>query len=163
MERKRIFTMVAVAVIALGAGTAIAGPHHRGMHPDGMMERLADDLELSAEQREAVRGGMEDRRERMQALHAELRANHQQLGALDPADPNYETLVNSLAQRQGELTSEMALLRSRAHAELMGVLTDEQKARLGELRAERKARREERREHWRDYRGGGEDPADETL
>lgn len=162
MRRTGTITAIVVALLAL-AGTVVAGPHHRGMHGAAMMDRLADELELSTEQRETVKSAMESRRGRMQALHAELRSNHEQMRGLDPADPNYETLVAGLAQRQGELTTEMALLRSRAHAELMAVLTDEQKARFSELAEQRRARRMERHERFHEFHGRGPEPGDEAL
>ncbi len=135
---------VALLVTLLFAGAALAGPHGVGPHggPDlaRMLGHMSAELDLSAEQRETVRRALEARRDEIRTLHGQLRANHRELRDLDPTDPGYQTLANSLAQRQGELTTRMALLRSETHAEVMAVLEEDQQARLMEMRAERMAR-----------------------
>ncbi|WP_405233908.1 Spy/CpxP family protein refolding chaperone [Lentisalinibacter salinarum] len=141
----------ALALLALlFAGAALAGPHgggpHGGPDPDRMLAHMSAELDLSAEQQEAVRQALESRRDEIRALHEQLRANHHELRNLDPADPNYQTLADSLAQRQGELTSRMALLRSETHADIMAALDEDQQSRLTEMRAERMARMGQRRQ-----------------
>jgi len=110
-----------------------------------MLAHMSAELDLGAEQREAVRQALESRRDQIHTLHEQLRANHRELRNLDPADPNYQTLANTLAQRQGELTSRMALLRSETHADIMAALDEDQQARLTEMRADRMARMDQRR------------------
>lgn len=141
----------ALALVALlFAGAALAGPHgggpHGGPDPDRMLAHMSAELDLSAEQQEAVRQALESRRDETRALHEQLRANHHELRNLDPADPNYQTLADTLAQRQGELTSRMALLRSETHADIMAALDEDQQSRLTEMRAERMARMGQRRQ-----------------
>ena len=140
----------ALALVALFfAGAALAGPHgggpHGGPDPARMLAHMSAELDLGAEQREAVRQALESRRDQIHTLHEQLRANHRELRNLDPADPNYQTLANTLAQRQGELTSRMALLRSETHADIMAALDEDQQARLTEMRADRMARMDQRR------------------
>lgn len=139
----------------LFAGAALAGPHgggphgggpHGGPDPERMLAHMSAELDLSAEQREAVGEALESRRDEIRALHEQLRANHRELRNLDPADPNYQTLANSLAQRQGELTSRMALLRGETHADIMAALDEDQQARLTEMRTERLAHMDQRRQ-----------------
>jgi Spy/CpxP family protein refolding chaperone len=132
------------------AGAALAGPYsggpHRGPDPARMLDHMTAELDLTAEQREAVRETLESRREETRSLHEELRANHRELRNLDPEDPNYQTLANTLAQRRGELTSRMTLLRSQTHADIMALLDDEQQAKLAGMRAERMTQMAERRQ-----------------
>lgn len=142
------------SVLALAAvffaGAALAGPHgggqHRGPDPARMLDHMTAELGLTAEQREAVRETLESRREETRSLHEQLRANHRELRNLDPEDPNYQTLANTLAQRRGELTSRMTLLRSQTHADIMALLDDEQQAKLAGMRTERMAHMAERRQ-----------------
>ncbi|WP_405239884.1 Spy/CpxP family protein refolding chaperone [Lentisalinibacter orientalis] len=146
----------ALALAALlFAGAALAGPHGAGPHGGGphggpdparMLAHMSAELDLSAEQREAVRQALDSRRDEIRTLHEQLRANHRELRNLDPADPNHQTLANTLAQRQGELTSRMALLRSETHADIMAALDEDQQARLTEMRADRMARMDQRRQ-----------------
>ncbi len=135
------------------AGAALAGPHggghHRGPDPTRMLEHMTAELDLSAGQREEIRGMLESRREETRALHRQLRDNHRELRNLEPSDPNYQTLASTLAQRRGELTSRMTLLRSQTHADIMKVLDEEQQAKLTEMRSERMARMEQRRQKLR--------------
>lgn len=150
MTGRSLRRSVLVLVAIFCAGAALAGPHggghHRGPDPSRMLDHMTAELDLTAEQREAVRETLESRREETRALHEQLRANHRELRNLDPTDPNYQTLANTLAQRRGELTSRMTLLRSRTHADIMTVLDEEQQAKLAGLRAERMARMAERRQ-----------------
>lgn len=141
----------AMALVALFcAGAALAGPHggghHGGPDPARMLAHMSAELDLTAEQQEVTREALESRRDKMRALHEQLRANHRELRNLDPADPNYQTLANTLAQRRGELTSRMTLLRSETQAEVMAVLDEDQQARLKAMRAERMARMDQRRQ-----------------
>ncbi|WP_405223186.1 Spy/CpxP family protein refolding chaperone [Lentisalinibacter sediminis] len=139
-----------VALFLAGVSLAVAGPPvggpHGGPDPARMLAHMSAELDLSAEQQEAVREALASRRHEIRTLHEQLRANHLELRNLDPADPNYQTLANSLAQRQGELTGRMALLRSETHAEVMAALNEDQQARLTEMRTERMARMDERRQ-----------------
>lgn len=152
----RVLRRSALALAALlFAGAALAGPHGAGPHGGGphggpdparMLAHMSAELDLSAEQREAVRQALESRRDEIRTLHEQLRANHRELRNLDPDDPNHQTLANTLAQRQGELTSRMALLRSETHADIMAALDEDQQARLTEMRADRMARMHQRRQ-----------------
>jgi len=153
--------VLALATLFL-AGAAFAGPpagldagphgggHHRGPDPARMLDHMTAELDLTAEQREAVRQSLDSRADETRALHEQLRANHREMRNLDPSDPNYQTLANTLAQRRGELASRMALLRSETHADIMTVLDEEQQAKLAEMRAERMARMAQRRQQLRD-------------
>lgn len=130
------------------AGAALAGPHgggHRAPDPARMLDHMTATLDLSAEQREEIREALESRHEEIRTVREELRANHRELRDLDPADPNYQTLANTLAQRRGELASRMTLLRSETRADIMQVLDEEQQAKLTMLRSERMARMKQRR------------------
>ena len=135
------------------AGAALAGPHgggyHRGPDPARMLDHMTAELDLSAGQRDEIRKTLESRRAETRELHRELRANHRELRNLDPSDPNYETLANALAQRRGELTRRMTLLRSRTHADIMQALDEGQQVKLTEMRVERMARVERRRQQLR--------------
>lgn len=136
--------------VLLCAGTALAGPHggghHGGPDPARMLAHMSSELHLTAEQQEVVRQALESRRDEIRTLHEQLRANHRELRNLDPADPNYQTLANTLAQRRGDLTGRMTLLRSETHAEVMEALDEDQQARLTQMRAERMGRMQQRRQ-----------------
>jgi Spy/CpxP family protein refolding chaperone len=167
--RKMRRCALAFAALLL-AGTAFAGPHggghHRGPDPARMLDHMTAELDLSAGQREEIRAILESRREETRALHRQLRENHRELRNLDPSEPNYQTLANTLAQRRGELTSRMTLLRSQSHADIMKVLDEEQQAKLTEMRSERMAmdqRRQKLRQRMHGQPAGPADgPADVT-
>ena len=108
---------------APGAGK---GPRHGRGGPDGragpggifgaLGERLADELDLSAEQKEKVRAVFESHREEMRAIREEARA-----GGPDRQD----------------VRDRMRAIRETLREELRAVLTEEQWARWEEIRAEK--------------------------
>ncbi|MEJ2602025.1 MAG: Spy/CpxP family protein refolding chaperone [Gammaproteobacteria bacterium] len=144
------------ALTLLVSQVAVAGDagtwRQRGPDPDRMLAHMAAALDLTSEQQEAVGQALEARADEMASLREQMRANHREMRDLDPDDPNYSTMVNALAQRQGELTTRMAVLRSEMHADIVGVLDEGQQARFTEMREKRGDRMRERYHKYREYR-----------
>ncbi len=144
-----IHALMALVLCALTASApAFPGGDRHGpglagaLSPRALM-RMAERLDLSAEQRAAM-GQLVDTafpqiRQLMFALHDE----RETLRGLVQSERFDDTAAAAVTTRIGELSGQMALLATRTLADMRALLTDEQRARLDTLRA-------------RGYRGPGD-------
>lgn len=151
-KRAGLLAFVAAAMFATiayaGGNDGRPGP---GRHGDGfgfgmpdpgmMIERMARHLELDDTQRESVKNIMEAAKPEMKTMREQFRANLDALQSLDAGDPE----IQNIAISNGELATEGTLLFSRIRGELHAVLTEEQIAKVAELKEQRKERRKDRR------------------
>lgn len=154
-------TLLSAAMVAAAAGYSMAsaadgvasigtpaasqtdpGPHHWHGGP----ERLFKQLNLTADQQQAVKSLWVAAKPQMQSLHEQSRANHLKLMQTKPDDPNYPAVVQEVSAANATLasrrTTEMAELRQQMYA----VLTPTQKTQLATLEAQRLA--SPQRGHW---------------
>jgi Spy/CpxP family protein refolding chaperone len=97
------------------------------------------DLNLTDSQRKTVGELFTANREGMRALHQRLREQHQLLNDTSRKQPFDEATVRFQAQEMAKLQSEAIVQRAALMNRISGVLTAEQRAKLQELRAQRKA------------------------
>jgi len=164
MERRRwlaslagmaaVLILVAVALAAatraLGApaaSDATLSPLIADLVPRAPLGRLADDLRLSAEQRQSIRGLIDAARPTFAQLERELRAAAELLAKTPPDDPAYPSVVATVRQATAELAAEAVLEASALRSRIHGVLSAEQRSRLIVLEADLDARDELRRDH----------------
>lgn len=140
-----LVTVVAAMPSGDGPGCGRSGHHMgHGRHFGGYgskLERLADHLNVTDEQRAAIRAITDDSRQQMAELRDEMRANRGQLKGLTRQTPLDEAAVRSVAVKQGDLKAEMIVMRARQRSEMKAILTDEQRAELGEIRERKHLRR----------------------
>lgn len=146
---KHVTTLLALMLVA--PALAVADSHReRGERddPGRHMERMAERLELTEEQKEDWRTLHEAHLPRMREIRGEMLEQRRALrqAASDGLD---ETAAENAARRLGELTTEAELERARMHARLQEVLTEEQREKLAghhahmhEKRGEKKHRME---------------------
>jgi Spy/CpxP family protein refolding chaperone len=96
-------------------------------------------LNLTDAQREQVKSILEPRRESLQA-HGRARAAHEALMAAITAEAFNEGLIRARAADVALVDVEVAVERGRVHADVLQILTADQKARLKELQAARPGR-----------------------
>ncbi|WP_250462001.1 Spy/CpxP family protein refolding chaperone [Microbulbifer litoralis] len=140
--------VLAGALAAPGISMAFGGGDHHGGPPHfkhRMFERLADELALTEGQkaqlkanREAGRQAHEDQRGKRHELHKQLRE------AIE-AGADQATL-DQLGAQLGKLEVSQMQAMAQQRKQFEAILTDEQKAKLEELKAERRARWQEHRE-----------------
>jgi Spy/CpxP family protein refolding chaperone len=129
-----------VVVAALMASTIFA---HPGFGPGrfGMMRRmgpsLLEQLQLSTDQRAQIESIVASGRETVRPLLQQLREKHLALRDAARSQPFDETVVRSQAQQVADTQAELMVARTQLRNQVLALLTDEQKSRLGELRAER--------------------------
>lgn len=126
-------TLAVVGLIAVAAVPSLAhGPGAGG----GPLAAAMSELDLTDTQRTEIEKIREATREAMATVRAEMRDNRQSLvGAIESGAD--DKTVATLARAQHGLAGEARALRHGAMQEAKGLLTDEQVARLKELRAER--------------------------
>jgi len=142
--RTLIVSTLLAGSLAVG-GAALARPPggpgdcggipHAGMRaghgdPAARLERMADRLGLTQQQRDSVRGIVDRYRPQTRQLSDRMRDNRQQLRtAMREAQPD-AAQVQKLAQAQGDLVAERIVLHSKMRAEIDQVLTPEQRQQL---------------------------------
>ena len=102
-------------------------------------------LDLDEAQETSLREIMDTMREDLRPVMEATREGHMQLKELINADTYDETVVASIADRQGDLAAERLMITSRAMSDALQLLTEEQRAELEAMAEERRERRSERR------------------
>lgn len=125
-----------------GGGACGYGPHAMGLGRHGMdhearIERMAQHLNLTQEQREQVRAIVDKHRPQTRALRDQLTESHKQLREIVRSDRFNENEVRKLAEAQGKLKAEMIVQRAKVQNEIRAVLTEEQRRQLDEMRKQR--------------------------
>jgi periplasmic protein CpxP/Spy len=114
---------------------------HRGKHGGrGGPMRMFRELGLSEAQQQQAKAIMERYEQSNKPQRDEMRQLHQQMGQTATG------AVDTQAQARAEaLRTELRESRKRMHDELLTILTPDQRAKLEQMKQERKARHEERR------------------
>jgi Spy/CpxP family protein refolding chaperone len=120
-----------------GAHGCLHGPRamgfggHKGYgDPDRMIDRMAESLNLTKEQRDAMRTIVDKARPQTRELRDKLAENHKQLRALIQQGMPKESEVRKLADAQGQAIADMIVLRTKVRTEIRGVLTDAQREKM---------------------------------
>lgn len=155
---KNIIKLAVLLTALATTGYAIAADHgERGkrMHqrggPDMGMQviehltRAIRRLDLSEEQKDAIRADMQGFREDFKPLVKQVHENRKALHELITADSNEDEAVSAIASQLGQLTEEMTLLVSDQAASILDELDEEQRAELKAMGDERRAHRAEHR------------------
>jgi periplasmic protein CpxP/Spy len=158
---KRTIGIVLAGALSLGTLAALAletspggfggghGRHGRhGMHRGMRMEKFAERLKLTPEQKQKLEAMHSRQKERMQSQREQARADHQALQAeLRKENPNQaeiQRLTSSIQQRRNQAMQE----RIQSQLEFNQTLTAEQRAELNKMAAEREQKRQEMRQRW---------------
>jgi protein CpxP len=155
---RMIITLLSSMLLTL-TGTALAqdtthehggkGRHHERENQSlpvvDMTMRAVRHLDLSDEQRASIRAIMQDLKAKERPLMKEVKGGHEQLKDLIKAESYDESAVAAVAEKHGVLAAERLIIGSRAMSEVYGQLTDEQRAELETMAAERAERRLEYR------------------
>ena len=107
------------------------GPMMRGRGPLAMGQLLWQ-LGLTTEQVQAIKKIRESHRSDLQAIAGEAEPLREALRAA--IDAGNELAIRDASTKLGALMTERAVLQSRIHAEVFGVLTPEQKEKANQLR-----------------------------
>ena len=135
-------TVKSVLIAATLIGSVVATTAHagmgcgherhgqRGMDSDHRINRMADRLELSAEQRDKVRAIADKSRPALRAVHDKMQENRKSMRALMQQEKPADAELRKLADARGKLVAEMTVLRARMKSDIHAVLTPEQRDKL---------------------------------
>jgi Spy/CpxP family protein refolding chaperone len=142
MRAKAVKSALGATALFLCAALAGAQPAD-GMAPSGpkggrggfMGERLGRVLNLSADQEAAFQKLLDEQRPQMQALHQQMRDNHQKLQDLLKGDNPDPSTVGQLVIQEHGLMKQSATLRDQASQSLRGLLTPDQQTKFDALQS----------------------------
>lgn len=137
---------LAVPGMSVAFGGGDHGPHHFKGH---FFEHMAEELDLTEGQKAQLKANREAAREAHKAQRQQMRELHRQLRAAIESGADQATL-DSLGAELGRLQVAKMQQMHKQRQQFEAILTDEQKAKLEQLKAERKERRKERRQRWLD-------------
>lgn len=142
-----------------GAGPRGPGAGKGRGDPAARLQRMANELGLSPEQRKQVRGIYDAARPQTETNRSQLRAERQRLRDADPGDRNHAATVAAASKRIGELTAQKVQQEGELRRKVWQLLTPEQRAKADTKRAEVRKRRAEEADRLerraRELRGGG--------
>jgi Spy/CpxP family protein refolding chaperone len=126
---------LALAMPPGGGETCMHGGHgmgfgRHGMDSDASIERMAQRLDLTTEQRDKVRAIVDKARPQTRVLRDKLAENHKQLHALTQQGTAQEAEVRKLADSQGKLIADMIVQHNKERSEINAVLTPAQREKL---------------------------------
>jgi len=169
---KRIVLATAAALVALGAGAGVyvhaqdqntnpparpfmgrRGPGGPGGGPGqfggpgglmGMLPMLGRQLNLTDAQRDQIKAIVDAHKDEWKALADRERTARLALGDLVNADTIDEAAIRQKSAEVAAVDADAAVARAHAHAEVVQILTAEQKAQLASIQADMKKRMQNR-------------------
>lgn len=135
--------LILALLLASSPGLANQGFGHGGWRGRG---HFWSGLQLSSDQKERIKNIFSSGRESIRPLREQLEGRRAALREAVTSAPFDEGRVRSLAQELSSIQTEMLVQRSRLMNDALGVLAPEQRAKLEELRQQRRQRFKEWRE-----------------
>ncbi|HET7436701.1 MAG TPA: Spy/CpxP family protein refolding chaperone [Thermoanaerobaculia bacterium] len=149
-------TFTAVTILALSATLAVAAPNGQGKHRghgrhgrDGFGQRAFAKLNLSDAQKQQIKDLRTSFREQNKALFAAMKQTRIEMKAAREANDTarMETIRNTARAQREQIKAKSEGLR----AQVLNILTPEQRAQYDAMKAERQQRRQEwKQQHPRD-------------
>ena len=114
------------------------GAHSKMMKDQGrFLDRMADRLKLTAEQRASIKTVMETSKPQVADIREKMRANREALRELRRASNIDAGQVEQLAHERGNLVANMIIERTKVRSEIRQVLTDAQREKMRQMRENR--------------------------
>jgi|SRR5271165_2808391 len=162
MKSKRMLAVLAFGVALLLAGAAVAqhgpgGPGHEFGLGGHMLGFFSDYLDLSSAQQEQIKGIMEKEKPTIRPLMQQMGQYHSQLAQIVQSGTFDEAKVRAIATQQAQAQVELTVQHARIMAEMVQVLTPDQKTKLAALTAKHQARMQERMQRMGPPPDGNED------
>lgn len=144
-------TVLGTAIVmglGLSSFAVSAGEHRydrdsRSKHHKMMMHKL----DLTDSQKEQLKAFKETKRESMRSVRAEMKALKKELRQLMQSEELDRGQLANVLQRQASVKAEMMVQKHAAHKNMRSILTDEQRAKMKELREKAQERHQKRHSH----------------
>ena len=121
------------------------GKHHKGgKHNKGKrnsMKRIVKALELTEAQQTQIKAFREASKEKAKSLREADKTIREQMKTLDPSSEGYDAAVAAAADKKASLVKTQFIQRAEAKKQFLSILTDEQKAKLEEMKTKRESRK----------------------
>jgi len=98
----------------------------------GNLERMSQQLNLTATQKEKARTIFSSARQSSQPIREQLRANHEKLTAAAKANKS-PAEIQKLSNEQGRLLGQLVAIRTEARAKFYRILTPDQRAKADQM------------------------------
>jgi Spy/CpxP family protein refolding chaperone len=136
-----------------GMGLMDGGAAMIGVPSPRMLDRMAAELALSADQQQKLKGVFESARPEMEQVRDRARENADKLRSAQPGSANYDAVVSEVARNAGDLASRAVTNGAQLRTQVWAILTPEQRQKLETLQAQRRTAMKERMEKRREARG----------
>lgn len=146
MYKKFFIATALVLAVAAGLTVAVAqgATGHHGRHNGWMLQRMTQELNLTAAQQTQIKGILETQRAKTQPLTQQLRQNRQQWNSSNSAGAFDEAQARSFANKQAQVMSDLMVERARTKSQIYAVLTPDQRQKAEQLMQEHKQHRQHR-------------------
>ena len=140
--KKYAFAILALVAVVIGVGFVFAqkkGERGSGQRPPFgpppfAMEKMADELNLSGEQRAQIKQVLETEKTQIRTLMETMRRTHDQLKDLGTDGTYNEAKVAELADQQAETTRQLIIEKEKTKAAIFAVLTPEQRTQAASMK-----------------------------
>lgn len=148
--------LLTLALMAPQAAEARGHRGHRGRHgkfAGKRLDKMAQELGLDATTKAQIKQLKLQSRTEAKVVRQKLRTQRQQLRALMQADSPNEAAVLAQVAEMNKLKLQLRTLRIKSKLAMLQLLTPEQRTKLKQLRAKRRAERKARFKSWRQGKG----------
>ena len=151
MKTKLMVGITAAAISLGGLGVSWADSDERGERRGDRLDYIAEELELTAEQKQQLADAMKSHREARREGRGDHREFRQKLTALNPDATDYQKQLDELVKQAQQRAKEMVLEHAEQQQKFYGILTPEQREEFAELKQNMHKEGHERhsRNHWK--------------
>lgn len=110
------------------------GGTDRAEKGEKFLDRMADRLQLTSEQRSSVQAVLQKSQPQRVSLKEKMQANRKALKELARSGKNDSSQIAALAQERGQLVADMIVQRSKVRGEIQQILTDAQRDQFNQMR-----------------------------
>ena len=145
--KKSLIALVAVGAFlvgALGSGVVHAAGEFQTMRGGFLARHIADDLNLTGDQRAQIKTILTGERPTIQALVQKIQQDNEQLHSKTAYD---DAFVRSMAQQESTTLADAIVEREKIRSEIFAVLTADQQQKLNQISSEVRATVEDRLAH----------------
>ena len=139
-NRTRIITIGAAVVLAVAAAIAQGMPGGPGGDLHHMLGFFTDYLDLTSAQQDQVKAIWAKEKATLQPLHQQMEQYHASMQALEASGTFDEAKTRALATQNAQTMIELQVQHARIKAEMIQVLTADQKTKLAQFEAKKEAR-----------------------
>jgi len=140
-----VFAAIGTLVVLLVGAHAVraAAPFER-MRGGFLMRHIADDLNLTPDQKAQINTILTNERPTIQALRQQIEQDNEQLHAKTAYD---DAFVHSMAQQESAILADAIVEREKIRSEIFAVLTPDQQQKLTQIGSEVRATVDDRLAH----------------